>query len=335
MRRRTRLSAKEYYEGVRSGDPGALSRAITLVESARADDQQLAQQVAEKCLPHTGRAFRLGVTGSPGSGKSTLIEAFGLLQIKRGRRVGVLAVDPSSQRTKGSILGDKTRMNELSRSENAFVRPAPSGLDSGGVNRRARETLILLEAAGYDFVIVETVGVGQAETSVYDMVDFFMALALAGGGDELQGVKRGVVELADALLITKADGENLPRARAAKSEFARAMSLFPPVRPGWKAPVLLCSALSGEGLDQIAEMLDDFYAQQTENGALTENRKQQSGKWFRSELKAALLDYYWQGAETGPEIAALESRAIAGATTPHKAVADFMRRLAAGAFREP
>ena len=299
MRSRKRLTAKSYYKGIANGDAAVLSRAITLIESRLPEDERLAQEVISMCLPNAGGAFRIGVTGSPGSGKSTFIEAFGLRLISAGKRPGVLAVDPSSQRTRGSILGDKTRMPELSTRPEAFVRPSPSGADSGGVNRRTRETILLLETAGYDPIIVETVGVGQAETRVYDMVDFFLALALAGAGDELQGIKRGVIELADTIIITKADGENLPRARAAKSEYARAISLFPSVREDWKPRVLLTSALEGTGLSELADVLQEFYTSRKASGALADERKRQASQWFHTALKSSLLDYFWQKPDSG------------------------------------
>ncbi|MDR0743882.1 MAG: methylmalonyl Co-A mutase-associated GTPase MeaB, partial [Tannerella sp.] len=231
--RKNRLSATEYIEGILKGNITILSQAVTLIESSKQDHQLLAQEIIERCLPHTGRSIRIGFTGVPGAGKSTSIDSFGMHIIRQGRRLAVLAIDPSSERSKGSILGDKTRMEALSREKNAFIRPSPTAGSLGGVARKTRETIILCEAAGFDTVFVETVGVGQSETAVHSMVDFFLLIQLAGTGDELQGIKRGIMEMADGIVINKADGDNLERATLAANSFRNALHLFPPTESGW------------------------------------------------------------------------------------------------------
>ena len=238
-RRKQTLTADEYFEGIRRGDMTILSQAVTLVESNLMSDQAIAQQVIERCLPYAGNSIRLGVTGVPGAGKSTFIEALGTELCRMNKRLAVLAIDPSSERSKGSILGDKTRMNELSVEHNAFIRPSPSAGSLGGVARKTRETIVLCEAAGFDTIMVETVGVGQSETAAQSMVDYFLLLQVTGTGDELQGIKRGIMEMADGIAINKADGNNIERAQAARVSFKNALALFPPAASGWQ-PEALC-----------------------------------------------------------------------------------------------
>lgn len=274
------------------GQRRALAKGITLVESSRADDQAAAQALLAQLLPATGRALRIGLSGSPGVGKSTFIEAFGSFLIDQGKRVAVLAVDPSSTRTGGSILGDKTRMERLSRDPMAFVRPSPSGGSLGGVARRTREALLLTEAAGYDVVLVETVGVGQSETAVADMVDMFCLLLSPAGGDELQGIKRGIMELADLVIVNKADGEMKTAAKRAQGEYRAALHLMRPKFAGWSPRVVLASALHGQGLGAVLEQIERFYAHLRETQALDPLRQGQAEAWMWSEIKDQLMDHF-------------------------------------------
>lgn len=278
----------ELAAGVRGHDRRALAKAITLVESTRRDHQADAQRLLECLLPATGAAVRLGVTGVPGVGKSTFIERFGMHLLGRGKRVAVLAVDPSSARSGGSILGDKTRMAELAAEEKAFIRPSPSGGSLGGVARRTREAMLVCEAAGYDVVIVETVGVGQSETAVASMVDFFLVLMLAGAGDELQGIKKGILELADALAINKADGDNVARATRAAAEYRAALGLFRHTSAAWDPPVVTVSALEGRGMDTLWSIVLDHRERMRASGALEANRRRQQTAWFWNVLEEEL-----------------------------------------------
>ncbi|HYQ92753.1 MAG TPA: methylmalonyl Co-A mutase-associated GTPase MeaB, partial [Candidatus Competibacteraceae bacterium] len=256
--KRRRLSVDEYVQGVLAGDRNVLAQTITLVESNAPAHGAMAQEVLRRLLPHTGNSIRVGITGVPGVGKSTTIEALGMYLCEQGHQVAVLAVDPSSTVTRGSILGDKTRMEQLSRNPRAFIRPSPSSGTLGGVTRKSRETMLVCEAFGFDVILVETVGVGQSETTVRSMVDFFLLLMLAGAGDELQGIKKGIMELADALLINKADGDNQLRARAAKAEYNRALHYLAPATEGWQTRAYTCSALAHEGIDEIWRVIEDF-----------------------------------------------------------------------------
>ncbi len=273
--RRRLMSAEAYVEGILKGDRIILSQAITLVESTVSRDHELAQEVIERCLPHSGRSLRIGITGVPGVGKSTFIEALGRQLTGSGHKLAVLAIDPSSSRTRGSILGDKTRMEKLSTDPNAFIRPSPSAGSLGGVARKTKESIILCEAAGYDVIFVETVGVGQSETAVHAMVDFFLLLMLAGAGDELQGIKRGIMEMADAIFINKADGENKKIATRAKAEYQNALHLFPPTESGWIPYVGTCSAANGEGIAEVWETVRKFETLTKSNGAFHQKRQTQ------------------------------------------------------------
>lgn len=276
---RTPISIDTYIDGVLKNDRTVLARAITLIESNAPEHYEMAQQVLQQLLPHMGNSFRIGITGSPGSGKSTLIESLGCHLIDLGYRVAVLTVDPTSVRTKGSILGDKTRMDKLARQKNCFIRPSPSGGTLGGVTRKSRETIIVCEAAGYDVILIETVGVGQNEITVRSMVDFFLLVLIPGAGDELQGIKRGIVEIADALLINKADGENRERALRAKSEYTLALQYLIPATKGWKTGVYTCSALKSEGIKEIWQIMEDFKKSTQHSGVFYERRKQQNLDW--------------------------------------------------------
>lgn len=279
---------EELFKGIRDGKRNALSQAITMVESALPEHQEVAQLLIRKCLPHAGNSFRIGITGVPGAGKSTFIEAFGNYILRSDHKLSVLAIDPSSERSGGSILGDKTRMETLAGSERAFIRPSPSGGNLGGVARKTRESIILCEAAGYDTIIVETVGVGQSETTVHSMVDFFLVLMIPGAGDELQGMKRGIMEMADAILINKADGENIEPAERAKTEYSNALHLFPLPPSGWAPQVKTCSAIEGTGIPEVWQMIRDYSKFTHHNGFFNQRRTHQGNYWMYQTLNEGL-----------------------------------------------
>jgi LAO/AO transport system kinase len=287
--RRRRLSAREYIDGILNGQRTVLAQAITLMESSRRDDAELAQEIIEACLPHTGNTVRVGITGVPGVGKSTFIEAVGthLTRIRR-EKVAVLAIDPSSQRFKGSILGDKTRMEKLANDEMAFIRPSPSGGSLGGITRRTRESMLLCEAAGFRNVLIETVGVGQSETAVAGMVDFFLLLMLAGAGDELQGIKRGIMEMSDLIAINKADGDNRPKAQVARREYESALHLFPPSDTGWVPKVVTCSAVHNEGIAEIWDVVLEHRRDMQAHGHFEARRQEQARRWMHEMIEQEL-----------------------------------------------
>lgn len=321
--------AGELARGILAGDRVILSRAVTTIESELAADQRTAAELLEAIMPHTGRSLRLGITGVPGVGKSTFIEAFGIRMVEDGHRVAVLAVDPSSQLSKGSILGDKTRMERLSREPSAYIRPTASGSVYGGVARRTRETILLCEAAGYDRILVETVGVGQSEIMVHSMVDFFLLLALAGAGDELQGMKRGIMEMADGIAITKADGDNAFRARAAALELERVLHLFPARDDGWIVPVHTCSSMNGEGLDEIQAMLKLFHERTADS--FENRRRHQAVHWLNQAIGDRILLRFDEvmGARRSQIVALVESgrmNPFDAAETLLRAYEDEMRR---------
>ncbi len=288
----TRIDTDQYVAGVLDGNRRLLSKTITLIESALDNHKQAAREVVRRLLPQSGKAVRLGITGVPGVGKSTFIESLGMYLIGRGHKVAVLAVDPSSRRSGGSIMADKTRMEQLAVQAEAYIRPSPSGGTLGGVARKTRETMIACEAAGFDVMIVETVGVGQSETTVASMVDFFLVLMLAGAGDELQGIKKGVLELADAIAITKADGDNIDKAQRARQAYEYALHLLAPASPDWHPPVLTCSALAMEGVDRIWETVRAHREIITASGALTANRRQQALAWLQDLLDDGLRERF-------------------------------------------
>lgn len=293
-KRKPMPSPSELVEGILKGDVTTLARAVTLVESIQPTHQAVAQEVIEKCLPYSGKSKRIGITGVPGAGKSTSIDAFGLHVVERGSKLAVLAIDPSSERSKGSILGDKTRMEKLSSHPGAFIRPSPSAGSLGGVARKTRETILLCEAAGYDTVFVETVGVGQSETAVHSMVDFFLLIQVAGTGDELQGIKRGIMEMADGIAINKCDGDNTERCRLAQAQFRNALHLFPPTESGWSPEVLTYSGYYGLGIDELWNMIDRYFIFVKENGYFERRRRQQARYWMYETINEQLRDHFYQ-----------------------------------------
>jgi LAO/AO transport system kinase len=311
-RQQTR-SAEEYVSGILDGDRVTLSQAITLLESTRPDHRETARTVVEECLPHSGDSIRVAVTGVPGVGKSTFIETLGQRLVAEGHRLAVLTVDPSSERSKGSILGDKTRMGTLAADENAFIRPSPTAGTLGGVAPKTREAILLCEAAGYDTVFVETVGVGQSEITVRSMVDFFLLLALAGAGDELQGIKRGIIEVADAIAITKADGENREPAETARAEYEKALQLLSDTESGWTPPVLTCSAQTGMGIVEVWDAVERYRAYTKETGFFEEQRRKQARHWMYQTIEQRLQDAFFsdpdvEAAQENVEEAVLEGR---------------------------
>lgn len=288
------LSVQQYVEGILNGDITILSQAVTLVESSKAEHQELAQEIIVKCLPFSGNSVRIGITGVPGVGKSTFIEAMGKQITSKGHKLAVLAIDPSSERTKGSILGDKTRMEDLSIDPLAYIRPSPSAGSLGGVARKTRETIVLCEAAGFNHIFIETVGVGQSETAVHSMVDFFLLLMLAGAGDELQGIKRGIMERADAITINKADGNNVEKAGVARMQYKNALHLFPPTDSGWTPKVLTCSAFMKTGISEIWQTIDEYLSLVKGNGYFQHRRNEQSKFWMYETINEQLHKNFYQ-----------------------------------------
>lgn len=299
--RRPQLTVSDYVEGILKGNVTVLGQAVTLVESLADHHQALAQEVIEKCLPYSGNSRRIGITGVPGAGKSTSIDVFGLHVIRNGGKLAVLAIDPSSERTRGSILGDKTRMEKLSAEQNAFIRPSPSAGSLGGVARKTRETIVLCEAAGYDNIFVETVGVGQSETAVHSMVDFFLLIQLAGTGDELQGIKRGIMEMADGIVINKADGDNIDRANLAAAQFRNALHLFPPTPSKWVPEVETYSGYFELNIDKVWNMIDRYFDYVKSTWYFERKRNEQAKYWMIETINEELRNNFYRQ----PEIAAL------------------------------
>ena len=316
-----------YIDGVLSGNRKILSKTITLIESARTDHQSLAKQIIDQLLPYTGNAFRLGITGVPGVGKSTFIETFGMYLIQKGHHLAVLAVDPSSQRSGGSIMADKTRMEKLSVEKNAFIRPSPSSGTLGGVARKTRETILICEAAGFDVIVVETVGVGQSETTVASMVDFFLVLMLAGAGDQIQGIKKGVLEIADALAINKADEDNIQKAQQAKKEYESALSLLNPSSPSWTPPVLTCSAMEAVGIDDIWETVKDHRIRLSASGELDSKRKHQALDWMWALVEEGLKERFNNNKEIQNRLPRLIADVEKGVIAPPVAAMELLSEL--------
>jgi len=296
-KRRQQPSSEELIKGILDGSRTSLSRAITLIESTNPDHFEKASAVVQGCLQHANKSIRIGITGVPGVGKSTFIEAFGKQLTELGKKVAVLAVDPSSSLSHGSILGDKTRMEELVKDENAFIRPSASGETLGGVARKTRETIILCEAAGFDTIIIETVGVGQSETAVHSMVDFFLLLKISGAGDELQGIKRGIMEMADAIVINKADGDNIKKANQAKLEFSRALHLFPPKKSNWQPKVTTCSSLTKDGIPEVWNTISEYFELTKESGFFDEKRNDQNHFWMMETINEQLKQNFYNQPE--------------------------------------
>ena len=297
-----------------NGNITALGKGITLVESTLPKHKKEAQKLLSKCLPKSGKSIRIGITGVPGVGKSTFIETFGKLLTSQGNRVAVLAIDPTSEKTQGSILGDKTRMHKLSNDKNAFIRPSPNSTNLGGIANKTRESIVLCEAAGFDTILIETVGVGQSETTVNNIVDFFLLLILAGAGDELQGIKRGIMELADTLVITKSDGDNIEKVNNAVLEYKRAIHLFPPMNNGWVQKVSTCSALENTGISEISKIIKKFDKQMTSNGWKKNNRKDQNNYWLHQSIKEELGNKKYKSLLDTQEIKTLEEELTKGKT---------------------
>ncbi len=324
--RKKESTVEEMFARLRAGDKSALSQGITLVETNQPKQQEKAARLIEKCLPFANKSIRIGITGVPGVGKSTFIEAFGGHLADAGKKVAVLAVDPSSTISGGSILGDKTRMETLVNHENAFIRPSPSGDSLGGVAKKTRETIILCEAAGFDTLLIETVGVGQSETTVHSMTDFFLLLKLAGAGDELQGIKRGIMEMADAIVINKADGENKKPAERARAEFRRALHLYPAKESGWQPKVLLCSAYYKEGINEVWELISDYEEKMKESGSFSKKRHEQNKFWLLQTINEHLKSRFYNHLEIkkllSQQLDALENNE----TTPFEAANYLLQR---------
>lgn len=297
LKKRREYSADDYVDGILRGDKSILAQAVTLIESTKPEHQGKAQQVIERCLPNAGRSVRIGITGVPGAGKSTFIDVFGMNLINLGKKVAVLAIDPSSERSKGSILGDKTRMETLSAQANAFIRPSPSAGSLGGVARKTRETIVLCEAAGFDTILIETVGVGQSETAMHRMVDFFLLLQVAGTGDELQGIKRGIMEMADGIVVNKCDGNNVERAELAKTQLKNALMMFPPHDSGWTPQVLTCSAYEGTHIHEIWQMISEYVNYTQKNHYFDFNRRKQGKYWMYETIDDKLKSHFYNNAE--------------------------------------
>lgn len=322
----TDIDLESLYQGVINGDRVLLSKAITLIESNLEKHQDAAQIMVDQCLPHAGKSIRIGVTGVPGVGKSTFIEAIGIHLIEKGHKIAVLAVDPSSERSKGSILGDKTRMETLSAKKDAFIRPSPSSGTLGGVTRKTRETIVLCEAAGYDIIFVETVGVGQSEVVVKSMVDFFLLLVLAGAGDELQGIKRGIMEMADAIVIHKADEDNILKAQAKLSVYKNALHFFPLSESNWTPKVIESSSLTGHNIPQIWNMIEQYYSFVEKNGFFEKNRQEQEVNRMHQVLNDYLLSSFYNNPEIKKQIQDFEALIRTKQISPFQAAGELIRK---------
>lgn len=324
---KNRLSAQAYIDGVLKGDRMILSRAITVVESNLESDKILAKEIIQNILQASGKSIRIGVTGVPGVGKSTFIEAFGKYLISLGHKVAILSIDPSSQRSKGSILGDKTRMEELSGMDEAYIRPSASGDTLGGVANKTAESMLLCEAAGYDVILIETVGVGQSETAVHGMTDFFLLLMLAGAGDELQGIKKGIMEMADMVVINKADGDNVKQSDRARLQYQNALHLFPPSDSGWTPLVTKASALKNTGIETIWENISNYRELVKENGYFTKNRNQQKIQWMYDTINEELKQLFYKSQTIADQLPKLEEQIMSSQISPVKAAEDMIAQF--------
>ena len=309
-RKKRALTTGEYVAGILAGNITVLSQAITLVESANPEHYAQAQEIIEQCLPHAGRSVRIGITGVPGAGKSTFIEAIGGMVTSLRHKLAVLAIDPSSERSGGSILGDKTRMESICHNPDVFIRPSPSAGSLGGVARKTRETVVLCEAAGFDVIFIETVGVGQSETAVHSMVDLFMLLQIAGAGDELQGIKRGIMEMADLMVITKADGENIHKAELARTQFQGALRLFPLPDSGWRPKVYTCSSVSGTGLEEVWKGVEEYLDHIEKNGYFKHHRNCQNKYWMYESIEEVLRNSFYRNPQVEAQIGDYEQRVL-------------------------
>jgi LAO/AO transport system kinase len=324
-----RLTAKEYIDGILNGDRVILSRGITVVESNLESDKILAKEIIQSILPFSGNSIRIGITGVPGVGKSTFIEAFGKHLITKGHKVGILSIDPSSQRSKGSILGDKTRMEELANLENAYIRPSATGDTLGGVANKTGETMLLCEAAGYDVILIETVGVGQSETAVHGMTDFFLLLMLSGAGDELQGIKKGIMEMADMVVINKADGDNIKKSEIARRQYQNALHIFPQSDSGWSPVVTTASAIKNIGIDTVWDEIEKYKKLVDENGYFDKNRIQQQIQWMYNNINEELKQLFYGSKNIAEHLSVLEKNSISSNISPvtpaQKSIEEFKR----------
>lgn len=320
------LSVNEYMDGITRGDTTILSKAITLVESYLPEHRAIASQIIQRCqaVSNGKKTMRIGITGVPGAGKSTFIEAFGSYITSEGHKLAVLAIDPSSEKSKGSILGDKTRMETLCNDPNAFIRPSPSAGSLGGVARKTRETILLCEAAGYDVIFIETVGVGQSETAVHSMSDFFLLLMLSGAGDDLQGIKRGIMEMSDLIAITKADGNNVDKASMARALYANALHLFPPTESGWVPTAVTSSAVTKEGLDVILKKIEDYFALVQENGFYLKKRREQARYWMYESINESLRNMFYENGTIAPLLPDYENAVLKGDLESFTAAAELL-----------
>lgn len=321
------FNINEIIDGILSSHISYVSKAITLVESTKPEHQEQAQQIINTIIKHSGNSFRLGITGVPGVGKSTFIESFGLEVINRGHKLAVLAIDPSSQKNKGSILGDKTRMEQLSVHPKAFIRPSPSSGSLGGVTQKTKESILICEAAGYNYIIVETVGVGQSETAVHQLTDFFLLLMLAGAGDELQGIKRGIMEMADGMVITKADGINTDKAKLARAEYARALHLFPPTDNGWIPQVLTCSSTERNGISEVYDMIDKYKRHTEANHFFEIKRTNQTKQWLHQTINDTLIERFYTNPIVKDEILKIEKQLEQSLVNPYQAAMDLFKKI--------
>ncbi len=321
------FNINEMTDGILSSNISFVSKAITLVESTKHEHQEQAQQIINAIIKDSGNSFRLGITGVPGVGKSTFIESFGLEVINRGHKLAVLAIDPSSQLSKGSILGDKTRMEQLSVHPKAFIRPSPSSGSLGGVARKTKESIIICEAAGYDYIFIETVGVGQSETAVHQLTDFFLLLMLAGAGDELQGIKRGIMEMADGMVITKADGTNTDKAKMARGEYARALHLFPPTESNWIPEVLTCSSTENKGIKEVYDMIDKYKRHTITNHFFETKRANQTKQWLHQTINDTLIERFYANPIIKEEILKIEKQLEQNLINPYQAAMDLFNKI--------